>query len=156
MAEDELAHGRSRRGVPRRSTRPGVPVVRTVLRPRPLEDVRGERVAFFGTAPAGAARRDRRASRRRPTAPTSSTSPAASADRAALARELDAASTPTSLVVEIKAAAIDVVAEEADRTRQAPSCSPANDVVPLPGEPDLDAELERLAAEATERLTVGV
>jgi hypothetical protein len=32
----------------------------------------------------------------------------------------------------------------------------ANDVVPLPGEPSLDVELERLAAEATRRVAEAV
>ena len=50
-------------------------------------------------------------------------------------------------LVELKAAAVDVVVEEAHR-RGAPVVVAANDVVPLPGEPSLDVELERLAAEA--------
>ena len=51
-------------------------------------------------------------------------------------------------VVELKAAAVDVVVEEASR-RGVRVVLAANDVVPLPGEPDLDVELERLAAEAS-------
>ena len=50
-------------------------------------------------------------------------------------------------VVELKAAAVDVVAEEA-RRRGVRVVLAANDVIPIPGEPALDAELERLAAEA--------
>jgi cyclic 2,3-diphosphoglycerate synthetase len=50
-------------------------------------------------------------------------------------------------VVEVKAASIDVVAEEASRLG-IPVVLAGNDVVPLAGEPDLDSLLERLAAEA--------
>jgi len=67
-------------------------------------------------------------------------------DRAALRAEL-AHLDADVVVVEIKAAAIDVVAEAAARLG-IPVVLAGNDVVPLPGEPDLDAELERLAAEA--------
>jgi cyclic 2,3-diphosphoglycerate synthetase len=49
-------------------------------------------------------------------------------------------------VVELKAAAVDVVAEEA-RRRGVRIVIATNDVVPLPGEPSLDAELDRLASE---------
>ena len=59
------------------------------------------------------------------------------------------------MVVEIKAAAIDVVAEEAARRGIAVVLA-GNDVVPLPGEADLDAELERLAVEAIASAMVGV
>ena len=58
-------------------------------------------------------------------------------------------------MVEIKAAAIDVVAEEAER-RGIEVVLAGNDVVPLAGEADLDAELERLAVEAIESAMVGV
>ena len=57
------------------------------------------------------------------------------------------------MVVEIKAAAIDVVAEEAAR-RGIEVVLAGNDVVPLPGEADLDGELERLAVEAIESAMV--
>ena len=62
---------------------------------------------------------------------------------------------PDTIVVEIKAAAIDVVAEHADRIGKRLVLA-GNDVVPLPGEPDLDRLVEQLAAEATERETVSV
>ena len=51
-------------------------------------------------------------------------------------------------LVELKAAAVDVVVEEAVR-RGIRVVIAANDVVPLHDEVDLDSELERLAAEAT-------
>ena len=68
------------------------------------------------------------------------------ADRARLRDELSRIDADV-FVVELKAAAVDVVVEEASR-RGVRVVVAANDVVPLPGEPDLDDELERLAAEA--------
>jgi hypothetical protein len=56
-------------------------------------------------------------------------------------------------VVEVKAGAIDVVAEEA-ASRGIPVVLAGNDVVPLPGEPDLDLLLEQLAVEAIENAVV--
>jgi cyclic 2,3-diphosphoglycerate synthetase len=127
--------------------------VRTVLRPRPLEGVHGERVAFFGTAPPAQhdviARHLEDGFGARVVHVSGSLS-----DRGALARELERLDADT-LVVEIKAAAIDVVAEHADRTGRRLVIA-GNDVVPLPGEDDLDRLVERLAVEATERLAVGV
>ena len=135
-------------------TRPGVPIVRAVLRPRPLADVRGRRVAFFGTAPAAQHERIAAASATPSTAPRSSPVSGSLSDRGALRREL-ASLDAEVVVVEIKAAAIDVVAEEAAR-RGIEVVLAGNDVVPLPGEPDLDVELERLAVEAIESAMVGV
>ena len=134
-------------------TRPGVPIVRAVLRPRPLGDVRGRRVAFFGTAPARSTTASPSISATAYGADVVAVSGSLS-DRAALRREL-AGLDADVLVVEVKAAAIDVVAEEAAR-RGIPVVLAANDVVPLPGEADLDAELERLAAEAISSAVVGV
>ncbi len=64
MAEHDVDHDALAAEL-RTLTRPGVPVVRAVLRPHPLEDVRGRRIAFFGTAPAAQARPDRRPPRAR-------------------------------------------------------------------------------------------
>ena len=75
-------------------------------------------------------------------------------DRAALRREL-ARLDADVVVVEVKAAAIDVVAEEA-ASRGIPVVLAGNDVVPLPGEPDLDLVLERLGVEAIANAAVGV
>ena len=102
----------------------------------------------------GASRADRGASACRPTAPTWSSVSGSLSDRAALRREL-AGLDADVVVVEIKAAAIDVVAEEAER-RGIEVVLAGNDVVPLAGEADLDAELERLAAEAIASAMVGV
>ena len=84
-------------------------VVATVLRPRPVAPIEGRRVAFFSTAPATARSPGCRRTSRRRTAPTSSTSPAASPTGrrcAASSRQVDA----DLFLVELKAAAIDVVA----------------------------------------------
>ena len=75
-------------------------------------------------------------------------------DRYTGARELDGLDADV-VVVEIKAAAIDVVAEEAQR-RGIEVVLAGNDVLPLAGDADLDAELERLAAEAIASAMVGV
>src|SRR6185312_13216317 len=50
MAEDDTPHAELRDAL-RAHLRPWTPVVRTVLRPRPLEPVDGASVAFFCTAP---------------------------------------------------------------------------------------------------------
>jgi cyclic 2,3-diphosphoglycerate synthetase len=75
-------------------------------------------------------------------------------DRGALRQEL-AHLDAEAVVVEVKAAAIDVVAEHADALG-IPVILAGNDVVTLPGEPDLDALLEQLAAEAVARAAVVV
>ena len=75
-------------------------------------------------------------------------------DRAALRSELAGLDCDV-VVVEVKAAAIDVVAEEAAR-KNVPVVLAANDILPLAGEPDLDLELERLAREAIATAVVGV
>jgi cyclic 2,3-diphosphoglycerate synthase len=152
MAEDGAEHG-SLAVAMGALTRPGVPVVRVVLRPRPLEDVRGRRVAFFGTAPPG--QHGRIAAHLERTAGADVVHVSGNlSDRHALAAEiadLDA----DVIVVEVKAAAIDVVAEEA-ALKGIPVVLAGNDVLPLPGERDLDAELERLANEAMTEAAVGV
>lgn len=152
MAEEEVEHG-SLAGALAGLTRPGVPVVRAVLRPRPLEDVRGRRVAFFGTAPR--AQHGRIALHLEGAYGAKVTQVSGSlSDRGALRTEL-ARLDADVVVVEVKAAAIDVVVEEATRLG-IPVVLAGNDVVPLPGEPDLDLVLERLAVEAIANAVVGV
>ena len=152
MAEDGTAHESLARAFGD-LTRPGVPVVRAVLRPHPLEDVRGRRIAFFGTAPA--AQHDRIAAHleagygARVTAVSGSLS-----SRASLREELSRLDAD-AVVVEVKAAAIDVVAEHAARLG-IPVILAGNDVLPLAGEPDLDLLLDRLAREATAGAVVTV
>lgn len=144
MAEDGVEHGTLAAAIGE-LTRPGVPVVRAVLRPRPLGGVRGHRIAFFGTAPPAqhgciAAHLEQAHG-----AEVVHVSGQLS-NRAALRAEL-AHLQADVIVVEVKAAAIDIVAEEAARL-EIPVVLAANDVVPLAGEPDLDVALERLATEA--------
>jgi cyclic 2,3-diphosphoglycerate synthetase len=117
-------------------------VVAAVLRPRPAGDVRGRKVAYFSTAP--------------PRVHATLASHLADehgaevvhisgnlADRAALAAELPDVDAEVFLV-ELKAAAIDVVAEHA-LSRRAAVILAANDPVALPEEPDLDEALLEMA-----------
>jgi cyclic 2,3-diphosphoglycerate synthetase len=152
MAEDGVEHAALARALAG-LTRPGVPVVRTVLRPHPLENVRGRRIAFFGTAPAAQHGRIAAHLENVYGARVMQVSGSLS-DRSTLRAEL-ATLDAEVVVVEVKAAAIDVVAEEAVRLG-IPVVLAGNDVVPLAGEPDLDLELERLAAGAISNAVVGV
>lgn len=145
MAEPEAPHAALARAL-EPHLGPDVPVIRTVLRPRPLEPVSGKTVAFFCTAPAAAH-----------DALTAHLAAAHEADVRDVSGNLanrerlrdDVARAEAEVfLVELKAAAIDVVAEEATR-RGIEVVLATNDVVPLPGEPSLDAELARLAGEAT-------
>jgi cyclic 2,3-diphosphoglycerate synthetase len=119
-----------------------VPVIATTLRPRPLVDVRGRTVAYFCTAPTEAHARQR--------AHLESTYGADVvhvsgnlADRSALREELPAVSAEVYLV-ELKAAAVDVVAEAA-LARGADVVLAANDVVSVLGERELDEVLLGMA-----------
>jgi cyclic 2,3-diphosphoglycerate synthase len=144
MAEEATPHAAIAADV-RSLVRPGVPVVRTTLRPRPIEPVTGERVAYFGTAPA--AQHGRVAEELSEVHGAHVTHVSGSlADRPRLRKEFADVIAET-FVVELKAAAVDVVVEEAMR-RGVRVVLAANDVVALAGEPDLDAELARLADEA--------
>ena len=118
-----------------------VPVVATVLRPRPVEAIEGRSVAYFTTAPEEAHEvlaEHLRAEHDSEVVGISGNL----ARRDALREDLDRLEADVYLV-EIKAAAIDVVAEEADR-RGVELVFADNEVRPLPGEPDLDDELRRL------------
>jgi cyclic 2,3-diphosphoglycerate synthase len=124
-----------------------VPIVAAALRPRPVEPIDGKRIAFFTTAPEAA--HERLAAHLRES--HGATGVAVSGNlakrdglRADLAR-LDA----DAYLVEIKAAAIDVVAETASQ-RGIPVVFADNDVLPLEGEPDLEAEIEALAEAAAQ------
>jgi cyclic 2,3-diphosphoglycerate synthetase len=122
-----------------------VPVIRAVLRPRPRAPIGGRRAAFFCTAPPSAHARLASHLAEAHGADVSFVS-GNLADRARLKDDLTRADADI-FVVELKAAAVDVVVEEAAR-RGTRIVIAANDVVPLPGEPPLADELERLAAEA--------
>jgi len=124
----------------------GTPVIRTALRPHPVEPVAGERVAFFTTArdPAPLAAHLAAAHGAEIVAASGNLS-----DRARLRADLDSPELADAAVylVEIKAAAIDVVAEAAAaRGVRIVFCD--NRPVALPDEPDLDAAIAELAAAA--------
>ena len=144
MAEEDAPHVELA-GALRAVARPGVPVVRATLRPVPVECVAGERIAFFGTAPASQHARISQWLTEGQGAEVTHVS-GALADRALLREELTGVDAET-FVIELKAAAVDVVAAEAVR-RGARVVLARNDVVPLAGEPDLDEALVRLADEA--------
>ena len=151
-AENDVDHA-GLAGTLRGLVRPGVPIVRAVLRPRPHADVRGRRVAFFGTAPAGHHARIAAHLRDVHGADVAHVS-GSLADREALRAEL-AGLDAEVFVVELKAAAVDVVVEEA-WARGVDVVLAWNDVIPLPGEVDLDAELRRLASEAVAAMKAAV
>jgi cyclic 2,3-diphosphoglycerate synthase len=119
-----------------------LPVVATVLRPRPVESVEGKRVAFFTTAQPDAAQllEQHLLDAHGAAAVTVSCN---LADREELRRDLDGADADVYLV-EIKAAAIDVVCEAA-KERSVELVFADNDVLPVPGQPDLGRELRDLA-----------
>lgn len=121
-------------------------VLATVLRPRPAESVEGRRVAFFSAAPADALDgfRDHLAGEYGADVVHVSGS---LADRSALRRELEEVEAEVFLV-ELKAAAIDVVAA-AGREQGVEVVLAGSDVLPAAGEElELDVELLRLAEEA--------
>jgi cyclic 2,3-diphosphoglycerate synthetase len=124
--------------------RPGVPVVRVVLRPRPTSPVAGRRVAFFGTVD------DERVADTVAEHLASAYGAevvhvsGALADRVRLRAEVEALDADV-LLVELKAAAIDVVAE-LGHARGLDVVLAATDVVPVDGV-DLDREILRVAHE---------
>ena len=124
-----------------------IPVVATVLRPRPVEPIEGRRVAFFTTASPSAGELLERHLREEHGARDVSVSCNLS-DREHLREDLAHAEADV-YVVEIKAAAIDVVCEGA-KERGVDVVFADNEVIPVPGQPDLDAALKELvpAAEA--------
>ena len=117
---------------------PRLPVIATVLRPRPVEPVEGRRVAYFSTAPAAIHDRLRAHLEREHGAEVVLLS-GALANREQLRSELASpeAARADVVLVEIKAAAIDVVAEAAAE-RGVQVVFADNEVQPLPGEPALD------------------
>jgi cyclic 2,3-diphosphoglycerate synthetase len=119
---------------------PNTPFVPVVLRPTPAAPVAGRRVAFFGTSAAPAIAPHLEESHGAEVVHVSGNL----ADREALRLELPHVEADVWLV-ELKAAAIDVVAEAA-LERGVEVVLARNDVVAVDG--DLDAELLRLAAEA--------
>ena len=147
MAEEPLAPGGKVEALKAAiaDVRPELTVVATVLRPRPVESVTGRRIAFFSTAPAAIHPRLQGHLEREHGAEVTLVS-GNLARRDELRRELDspAARSAEAFLVEIKAAAIDVVAETA-AARGTPVVFADNDVVALPGEAPLDEQILVLA-----------
>jgi cyclic 2,3-diphosphoglycerate synthetase len=127
-----------------------LPVVPVELRPRPARPIAGRRVAYFSTAPAEVHEQLERHLREEHGAEVVLVS-GDLARRDALREELAHVDAEVYLV-EIKAAAIDVVAEAA-LERGAEVVFADNELVPV-GVLDLDVELLRLADEAIARKTV--
>jgi cyclic 2,3-diphosphoglycerate synthetase len=122
-----------------------VPVIPAVRRPRPAADVSGRRVAFFTTAPESALARVASHLREEHGAELVHVS-GNLARRELLRAELETIDADVFLV-EIKAAAIDVVAAAASE-RGVEVVFADNEVRPVEGADDLDGALRRLAAEA--------
>jgi cyclic 2,3-diphosphoglycerate synthase len=122
--------------------RPGVAVVGAVLRPRPLVDVSGRSVAYFCAAPeAGLARLAAHLSEAHGANVVHVSGHLANRDL--LRKELSGVDAEVFLI-ELKAAAVDVVAESAF-AKGAMVALAANDVVPVDGEADLDEMLLEVA-----------
>ncbi len=118
-------------------------MVATTLRPRPAADVSGRKLAFFSTAPDAAHELFAEHLAAEYGADVVHVS-GSLADRATLRAELERVEADVFLV-ELKAAAIDVVAEAASE-RGIEVVLAGSDVQTVDGQ-DLDAELLRLAAE---------
>jgi cyclic 2,3-diphosphoglycerate synthetase len=119
-----------------------IPVIATVLRPRPVAPIAGKKVAFFTTANPDAAELLER-HLLDAYDPAEVTVSCNLADRDELRRDLEQTDADVYLV-EIKAAAIDVVCEGASE-RGVEVLFADNDVVALPGQPSLDDGLRELA-----------
>jgi cyclic 2,3-diphosphoglycerate synthase len=128
-----------------------VPIVGAALRPRPAEPVEGKRVALFTTAPEAVHARLAEHLRQAYGAAGAQVW-GTLAKRDALQADLDRADADVYLV-EIKAAAIDVVAEAATE-RGIEVVFADNEVLPLDGELDLEAEIDALAEAAMQEPVV--
>ena len=147
MSEEPMADGEKVRDLVRRirDVRPGVPVIPTVFRPRPVGDVAGKRVAYVSTAPAAVLGKLARHLEERYGCEVAGSSGNLS-DRRRLAEDLDRMPPVEAYLTEIKAAAVDVVTRRgAEEGRPVLYCD--NDPV---GE-GLDAELLGLARRAVAR-----
>jgi cyclic 2,3-diphosphoglycerate synthase len=141
MAEEGSRHEELKQAIA--DVKDDITVVACVLRPRPVESVDGRRVAFFTTAPEDVHELLGEHLRSEHGADLVGVS-GNLARRDALREDIDRLDAEVYLV-EIKAAAIDVVAEAASE-RNVSVVFADNDVRPLAGEPDLDDELRRLVA----------
>jgi cyclic 2,3-diphosphoglycerate synthase len=139
MAEEGSRHEELKEAI--RDVKPDVRAIACVLRPRPIVPISGRRVAFFTTAPEEAHALLAEHLEAEHGADVVGVS-GNLARRDALREDLDRLDADVYLV-EIKAAAIDVVGEAADE-RGVELVFADNDVKPLAGEADLDEELRRL------------
>ncbi|HEY3208161.1 MAG TPA: hypothetical protein VGJ58_14500 [Gaiellaceae bacterium] len=149
MAEEGTRHQELARAI--REVKPDVPVIATSMQPRPLAPVAGKRVAYFTTAQAESHERLARWLGDVHGAEVVYVSGNLS-DRSALAKELDSVDADVYLT-EIKAAGIDLVAETG-LARGVEVVLAANELMPLPGQPELEPELRALAEDAAAE-TVG-
>jgi cyclic 2,3-diphosphoglycerate synthetase len=130
-----------------------VPVVATTLRPRPVQPIEGKRIAFFTTAtPDAAPLLERQLVDEHGARGVAVSTNLANRDE--LRRDLDRVEADLYLV-EIKAAAIDVVAEAAVE-RGVELVFADNDVIPRPGQPNLNEQVIALADAAAARPTEAV
>jgi cyclic 2,3-diphosphoglycerate synthetase len=149
MSEPPLADARQVESVRAtvRDLKPDATVIAAVMRPCPVEPIAGERVALFTTAES--AIHPRLAGDLADEHGADVTAVVGSlGDRTALRADLDSPGVlaAQTYLIEIKAAAIDVVAEvAADRGVRVVFCD--NRPRSLPGEPDLDTVALELAAE---------
>jgi cyclic 2,3-diphosphoglycerate synthase len=141
MAEEGSRHEELKEAIA--EVKPDILAIACVLRPRPIAPVAGRRVALFTTAPEEAHELLAEHLRAEHDADVVGVS-GNLARRDALREDLDRLDADVYLV-EIKAAAIDVVGEAAEE-RGVELVFADNDVKPLPGEADLDEELRRLVA----------
>ncbi len=131
------------------SLRPDLPVARVTFRPRPIESVQGARVFFATTAPAAMVR-TLVGHLEREHGCTVVASSTHLSDRARLREDLaGAAGSFDVLLTELKAAAVDVVAEAGD-VAGVPTVLADNVPVSVGGE-DLDAVVRAMAARALHR-----
>jgi cyclic 2,3-diphosphoglycerate synthetase len=129
---------------------PDLPVVETIFRPNPVGSIEGRRVAFFSTAPDGVHARLREHLAREHGAEVALVS-GNLGRRQELRADLASVEARSAEVylVELKAAAIDVVAETAaERGVELVLCD--NEVQPLRGEHDLDELVAGLAGRLAE------
>ncbi len=142
MADESTPHEALAEAI--REVKPDATVIAVGFRPRPLAPIEGKRVAYFTTAAPSAHERlagDLAAYGAEVVHVSGNL-----ADRPALQRELETVDADVYLT-EIKAAGIDVVAE-AGVKRGVEIVLAANDVVPCPGQPDLEPALRTLAEAA--------
>ena len=142
-AEEGSRHDELRAAI--EEVKPDSTVIATEMRPRPVEPIEGKRVAVFTTARPELHERLAQLLAEEHGAEIVHVS-GNLADREQLRADLESIDAETYLI-EIKAAAIDVVAETADE-RGVDCVFLDNDVVALDGEPDLDGELDALAQAA--------